>query len=67
MPLLQVHLFEGRDPEVKAELVRELTAVMVRILGSKPERISVLVSEYTEGHWVIGGGPVRRPGSGDHA
>lgn len=58
VPLLQIHLIEGRPPAVKAQLVRELTDVCERVLGSLPERISVLVSEYPEGHWNVAGEPL---------
>lgn len=61
MPLLQVHLLEGRPPAVKAQLVRELTEVVERVLGSSSERISVLVSEYAEGDWNVAGEPLRLP------
>lgn len=59
MPLLQVHLLEGRPPAVKTELVRELTEVVQRVLGSSPERISVLITEYGDGDWNVGGAPLR--------
>ncbi len=58
MPLLQVHLLEGRSPAVKAVLVHELTQVVQRCLGSDPERISILVTEYAEGHWNVAGEPL---------
>ncbi|GAA1124926.1 tautomerase family protein [Nocardioides aquiterrae] len=61
MPLLQVHLLAGRPPALKAQLVRELTEVVERVLGSSPERVSVLVTEYAEGHWNVGGEPLRLP------
>ena len=63
MPLLQVHLLEGRSAAVKAQLVRELTEVVESVLGSSSERISILVSEYAEGEWSVGGEPLRRPGA----
>ena len=59
MPLLQVHLLEGRTAAVKAQLVSELTEVVERVLGASPEGISVLVSEYAEGQWNVGGEPLR--------
>ena len=59
MPLLQVHLLEGRPTAVKAELVRELTEVVERVLGSSSERISVLVTEYAGGDWNVAGEPLR--------
>lgn len=61
VPLLQVHLLEGRPPAVKSQLVRELTDVVQRVLGSSRERISVLVSEYSEGDWNVAGEPLSLP------
>ena len=61
MPLLQVHLLEGRPPAVKAQLVRELTEVVERVLGSTSERVSVLVTEYSDGEWNVAGEPLRLP------
>lgn len=58
MPLLQVHLLEGRSPALKADLVRELTEVVQRHLGSDPERIAVLITEYREGNWNVAGEPL---------
>jgi 4-oxalocrotonate tautomerase len=58
MPILEVHLLSGRPDEVKSELVRELTDVVHRTLGSAPERIQVLISEYPDGAWHVGGEPL---------
>jgi len=47
VPLLRVHILEGRPPSVEAQLVRGLTEGVervLRVLGSSFERISVLVS-----------------------
>ncbi|MFI1035439.1 4-oxalocrotonate tautomerase family protein [Streptomyces sp. NPDC020951] len=66
MPLLQVHLLEGRPASVKKELVRELTEVVERVLGSRPERISVLVAEYAEGDWSVAGEPLELPQGARH-
>lgn len=60
MPMLEVHLLSGRPPAVKAELVRELTDVVHRILGSAPEAIHVLINEYDEGTWNVAGHPLVR-------
>lgn len=67
MPLLQVHLLEGRPPAVKAQLVRELTEVVQHVLGSSRERISVLITEYPEGDWNVAGESLSLPdeASGD--
>lgn len=59
MPLIQVHLLAGRPEPVKAALVAEITEVVNRHLGSAPDRISVLITEYSEGHWNVGGESLR--------
>ncbi len=61
MPLLQLHLLEGRPPAVKAQLVRELTDVVERVLGSSADRIAVLVTEYAVSEWNVAGEPLRLP------
>lgn len=58
MPILEVHLLSGRPDTVKAELVRELTDAVNRVLGSAPEAIQVLVNEYPDGSWNVAGEPL---------
>ena len=55
MPTLRVELFEGRTPEQKAELARELTQACVRVLGSKPESVEVLFYDIARHDWASGG------------
>lgn len=37
MPIVQIHLLEGRTPERKAELIAAVTEACCRTLGSRPE------------------------------
>jgi 4-oxalocrotonate tautomerase len=55
MPIIHVHLLAGRPAEAKAALVTELTSAMQRTLGTDPERVHVLIHEYGDGEWSIGG------------
>jgi len=55
MPTLRVELFEGRTPEQKAELARELTQACVRALGIKPESVEVLFYDIARHDWATGG------------
>ena len=52
MPTLRVELFEGRSPEQKAELARELTQACVRAIGSKPESVEVLFYDIARHDWA---------------
>nr|MCW2727357.1 hypothetical protein [Aeromicrobium sp.] len=55
MPILQLHLLEGRPSATKAQLVEELTRTVERVLGSPTDRIQILISEYGDGQWAKGG------------
>ncbi|GAB6986544.1 tautomerase family protein [Nocardioides pyridinolyticus] len=64
MPLLHVHLLAGREPALKAELVRELTDVVHRTLDADPERITVLLTEHGSEDWSVAGRAVTRGEAG---
>lgn len=55
MPIIQVHLLEGRTPEKKKALVAEITDAVVRTLDTKPEAVRVLLYELPPEHWAVGG------------
>lgn len=61
MPIVEVRLVAGRPPEVKAELVRELTQAVTSTLGSAPERVRVLLSEYQPANFNVAGAPIVVP------
>ena len=55
MPTIRVELFEGRTPQQKAELAKELTAACVRVLGGSPESVDILFYDLTRHDWATGG------------
>ncbi len=55
MPLLQVSIVEGRSPELKERLIRDLTATVVKTLAVKPEAVRVLIQELPKTHWGSAG------------
>lgn len=55
MPLLQVSIVEGRSPELKEQLIRDLTATVVETLAVKPESVRVLIQELPKIHWGTAG------------
>ena len=61
MPIVEVRLVAGRSPEVKAELVREVTQAVTSVLGSAPERVRVLLSEYQTANFNVAGAPILVP------
>lgn len=55
MPTLRVELFEGRTPEQKAALAKELTDACVRVLGGSAEGIEVVFFDVPKHNWARGG------------
>lgn len=55
-------MVSGRSDEVKAELVRELTDAVMGTLGSAPERVRVLLTEYAPKNINVAGAPIVVPG-----
>ncbi|WP_418318500.1 4-oxalocrotonate tautomerase [Piscinibacter sakaiensis] len=55
MPTLRVELFEGRTPQQKAALAKELTEACVRVLGGKPDGVDVVFFDIAKHDWASGG------------
>ena len=55
MPYVNIQILEGATREQKAELVRDVTDSLVRVLGKKPEHIHVVLQEIEEENWGFEG------------
>lgn len=55
MPYINLQITRGATREQKAELVRELTDSLVRILQKKPEHIHIVIDEVDEENWGYAG------------
>jgi 4-oxalocrotonate tautomerase len=55
MPTIRVELFEGRTPQQKAALAREITDACVRVLGGSADGVDVLFFEIARQDWATGG------------
>lgn len=55
MPIIQVHLIEGRSKEIKQQLISEITEAVSRTLGNAPETIRILLNEVPKENWGIAG------------
>jgi 4-oxalocrotonate tautomerase len=58
MPIIQLHILEGRSTELKRELISEVTNAVSRTLGSPRESIRVLLNEIPKENWGVGGVPI---------
>ena len=55
MPLVQIHLLEGRSPEQKESLLRSVTDAVHESTGAPLERIRVWIHELPLEHYMIAG------------
>ena len=55
MPYVNIQITKGATREQKAELVREITDSLVRVLKKKPEHTHIVIQEIDEGDWGFSG------------
>ena len=56
MPYINVKLTpDGLTPEVKEELIKEFTEVLVKKLNKNPQTTIVIIDEVETDNWGIGG------------
>lgn len=57
MPLVEISLWPGRGPDVKAKLMREVTEAVSRTTGAPPEAVEVIIRDIPKSDWGRGGRP----------
>jgi 4-oxalocrotonate tautomerase len=57
MPEILVHVVEGRSPEVKKALMKDITDAVVKHFGVAPERVVVQIVESPKDSKSRGGVP----------
>ena len=55
MPIVNIHMLEGRSLEKKRELVEKISRVIMDTLGARPEKVRVILSEMKHDNFAIGG------------
>ena len=55
MPYVNIQITRGATKSQKAELVRDVTESLVRVLGKKPEHIHVVIQEISDEDWGFAG------------
>lgn len=55
MPYVNVQITKGATRAQKAELVKDITDSLVRVLGKKPEHTHVVIQEIEEENWGFSG------------
>ncbi len=54
MPIANLQILQGREPPVKAALIRAVTAAIVDVLKVKQDSVRVILQEIPAEHWGIG-------------
>ena len=55
MPTIRVEMFEGRTPEQKRALAKELTDACVRAIGTPAGSVDILFYDIAKQDWATGG------------
>ena len=55
MPCINIQITRGATRIQKAEIVRDVTESLVRVLNKKPEHIHVVIQEIEEENWGFAG------------
>lgn len=55
MPIIQLHIAEGRTVEQKAAAMAAITDAVVRTLDVRPEQVRILISEGSPENFSIAG------------
>lgn len=55
MPIIEVHLLEGRSVAQKRAMVAEVTQAIVRSLGVRADSVRILIDEMHPEHFALSG------------
>lgn len=55
MPIANIQIIQGRDPALKASLIKAVTTAIVDTLQVPAQSVRVIVQEVDPAHWGIGG------------
>lgn len=60
MPIVHVHMMEGRTVEQKEAVIREVSDAISRAVDVPLDRVRVLIMELPKSHWGIAGVPASK-------
>ncbi len=55
MPVVHIHMLEGRSVEQKKQLAEAITAAMVDITKTTPEAVVIVMDDYPRTSWAKSG------------
>jgi 4-oxalocrotonate tautomerase len=67
MPIIEVHLVEGRTSEQKAAMAEAVTDAVVRSLGARADAVRILVTEHRPDGFYVAGQTMAQRAAKQHA
>ena len=66
MPYINLQITKGASRQQKAQIVKEFTETLVKVLGKNPQNTHIVIQEIEREDWGLAGALVadRQPGSG---
>ncbi|MCX7828403.1 MAG: 2-hydroxymuconate tautomerase family protein [Thermanaerothrix sp.] len=55
MPIVEIHMLEGRDATAKEELVKRVTDAVCASLGVQREQVRIIIREMRKEDYAVGG------------
>ena len=55
MPIIEMHLLEGRSVEKKRKAVAAVTAALVDSLEVRPDQVRILITEHASENFAVSG------------
>jgi 4-oxalocrotonate tautomerase len=55
MPIIEMHLLEGRTVEQKRKAAAAITAALTESLGVRPDQVRILITEHGYEDFSVGG------------
>ena len=55
MPIVQIHLMEGRDNQKKEKLIKNVTQAICDSLEVDPQYVRIILSEMAPGNYAVAG------------
>ncbi len=55
MPIIEMHLLEGRSSEIKARVASAITEAAAESLGVSPETVRILITEHKKDEFYVAG------------
>ncbi|AXF57199.1 4-oxalocrotonate tautomerase [Salicibibacter kimchii] len=62
MPLINVQILEGREPEKIESLIENVSEAVSESLDAPKENVRVTVTEVPKTHWAVGGKSMKQLG-----